>query len=143
VSHVVRMAPRGDVYKMSVQFLETDGKAAFAVLPSDEYRALLELAEDARDAEALRRAVRRIAAGEEETIPVEVVDRLLSGEPPVRVWREFQGLTATTLAEMVEVTPAHISKLETGKGEPSVSLLRRLSVALDADLESLIGPGQD
>ncbi len=50
---------------MSVQILETDGKPAFAVLPIDEYRRLLELAEDAKDAEALRRAARRCASGKE------------------------------------------------------------------------------
>lgn len=124
---------------MSVRILETDGKPAFAVLPIDEYRKLLELAEDARDAEALRRAARRYAAGEQESIPAAVVDRLLAGESPIRVWREYRGLTAAVLAEMLEVTPAHVSKLETGKGEPSIALLRKLSAVLDVDIDSLIG----
>jgi DNA-binding XRE family transcriptional regulator len=124
---------------MSVQILETDGKPAFAVLPIDEYRRLLELAEDAKDAEALRRAARRYASGKEEAIPAEVVDRLLAGESPVRVWREHRGLTAALLAEMIGVTPAHISKLETGKGEPSIGLLKKLATALDVDIDSLVG----
>jgi len=124
---------------MSVQILETDGKPAFAVLPIDEYRRLLELAEDAKDAEALHRAARRYASGKEEAIPAEVVDRLLAGESPVRVWREHRGLTAALLAEMIGVTPAHISKLETGKGEPSIGLLKKLATALDVDIDSLVG----
>jgi DNA-binding XRE family transcriptional regulator len=127
---------------MSVQILETDGKPAFAVLPIDEYRRLLELAEDAKDAEALRRAARRYASGKEEAIPAEVVDRLLAGESPVRVWREHRGLTAALLAEMIGVTPAHISKLETGKGEPSIGLLKKLATALDVDIDSLVGASE-
>lgn len=124
---------------MSVKILETKGKPAFAVLPIEEYRRLLDLAEDAKDAEALRRAARRYAAGEEETIPAAVVDRLLAGESPIRVWREYRGLTAAGLAEMLGVTPAHVSKIETGKGEPSIALLRKLSAALDVDIDSLVG----
>ncbi len=127
---------------MSVQILETDGKPAFAVLPIDEYRRLLELAEDAKDAEALRRAAKRYASGEEETIPAQVVDRLLAGESPVRVWREHRGITAALLAEMTGVTPAHISKLETGKEEPSLGLLKKLATALEVDIDSLVGASE-
>jgi DNA-binding XRE family transcriptional regulator len=123
---------------MSVQILETDGKPAFAVLPIDEYRRLLDLAEDAKDAEALHRAARRYASGKEKAIPAEVVDRLLAGAPPIRVWREHRGLTAAVLAEMIGVTPAHISKLETGKGEPSIALLKKLAATLDVDIEALL-----
>jgi DNA-binding XRE family transcriptional regulator len=127
---------------MSVQILETDGKPAFAVLPIDEYRRLLDLVEDAKDAEALHRAAKRYASGKEKAIPAEVVDRLLAGEPQVRVWREHRGMTAAMLAEMIGVTPAHVSKLETGKGEPSIALLKKLAVALDVDIEALVGASE-
>jgi len=36
------------------------------------------------------------------------------------------------------VTPAHIFKLEAGRGKPSVPLLKRLARALDVDLELLL-----
>lgn len=124
---------------MSAKILEANGKPTFAVLPIDEYRALLELVEDARDAAALTRAAKRYTRGEEETIPAGVVDRLLAGAAPIRVWREYRGLTAAMLAEMIGVTPAHISKLETGRGAPSIALLRKLAAALDVDLDSLVG----
>lgn len=127
---------------MSVQILEADGKPAFAVLPIDEYRRLLELAEDAKDAEALHRAARRYVSGKEEAIPAAVVDRLLAGESPIRVWREHRGLTAAVLAELIGVTPAHISKLETAKGEPSIGLLKKLAAVLGVDIDSLVGTGE-
>jgi len=128
---------------MSAKILEANGKPAFAVLPIDEYRALLELVDDAQDAAALTRAAKRYALGEEDTIPAVVVDSLLAGEAPIRVWREHRGLSAAMLSEMTGVTPAHISKLETGKGEPSLALLRKLALALGVDPDSLIRSERD
>lgn len=128
---------------MTLHVLETDGKPAFVVLPYDEYRALLELVEDLDDAAALTRFATRHDEGAEATVPAQVIDRLLAGEPPLRVWREHRGMTGVQLAAAVAVTPAHISKLETGKAEPSLSLLRRLARALDVELELLVGTRED
>ena len=122
---------------MSVQILQANGKPAFAVLPYAEYRALLELAEDAEDAARLTRFARRYSRGKVETVPVAVVDRLLAGESRLRVWREHRGMTAAKLASAVGITPAHISKLEAGKGDPSVALLRRLATTLGVQLDDL------
>ena len=124
---------------MTVKILESKGKPAFAVLPYDEYIALRELAEDAQDAVALARFAKRDASGKEETVPVEVVDRLIAGEGPLRVWREFRGMTAAQVAAAVQITPAHVSKIESGKGDPSVALLKRLARVLRVDMELLVG----
>jgi DNA-binding XRE family transcriptional regulator len=112
------------------------------ILPYDEYQALLELVEDADDAAAVARFAARHDEGKEATIPVAVVDRLLDGEVPLRVWREYRGLTAAQLAAAARVTPAHISKLEAGKGSPSVALLGRLATILDVELDLLV-PARD
>jgi DNA-binding XRE family transcriptional regulator len=122
-----------------VQILEADGKPAFAVLPYAEYAALRELAADAADAAALARFAKRHARDVEATVPVEVIDRIMAGQNALRVWREHRGLTAAQLAAAVAITPAHVSKLESGKGEPSVALLRRLSKALQTDIDLLLG----
>lgn len=122
-----------------VRILEANGEPAFAVLPYDEYAALRELADDAADAAALTRFAKRHASGEETTVPVQVIDRIMAGANPLRVWREHRGLTAGQLAAAVAITPAHVSKLESGKGEPSVALLRRLSKTLGVDIELLLG----
>jgi ribosome-binding protein aMBF1 (putative translation factor) len=126
---------------MSVQILEADSKPAFAVLPIDEYRRLFDLAEDAKDAEALHHAAKRYAPGDEKASPAEVVDRPLAGVLPIRVWREHRGLRAAMLAEMIGVTPAQISKLETGNREPCIALLKRLAAAHDVKIEALVGAG--
>lgn len=105
----------------------------------NEHVASSELAEDAEDAAALAGFAKRYAKGSEETVPAEVVDRLLAGESPLRVWREFRGMNAAQVAAAVEITPAHVSKIEAGKGEPSVALLKRLARVLGVDMEALVG----
>lgn len=124
---------------MSVKILETNGRPAFAVLPYDEYQALRELADDADDVSALARFAKRYSKGAEETFPSVIVDRLLAGESALRIWREHRGLTAAQLAAAVKITPAHVSKLESGYGDPSLAVLRKLAKVLDVELDLLVG----
>lgn len=122
---------------MSAQIIEQGGSPEYAVVPWDEWQALLgrlEELQDILDADATKAA---IAAGEE-TFPVGLVDRLLSGENRVKVWREYRGLTAARLAELAEVTPAAISQIESGKRGLSVDLLKRMAEVLRVDLDDLV-----
>jgi DNA-binding XRE family transcriptional regulator len=86
---------------------------------------------------------RALASDEEELIPATVVDRLLDGDNPIRVWREFRGLTSAQLANACGVSAAAISQLEAGKRHPSVALLKKLAAALHVDLEQLAGSGAE
>ena len=116
-----------------VQF-EIEGRA-WALLPLDEYQALCRQLEDATDAESMRRAQSR----EEESFPSSFVERLLlSGENPVRVWREHRGLTASELARRANVSNAHISAIEKGASTGSVQTLRRIADALDTAMDTLV-----
>lgn len=94
---------------------------------------------DADDVSALMRFAKRYSKGAEQTFPSEMVDRLLAGESGLRVWREHRGLTAAQLAAAVKITPAHVSKLESGNGNPSLAVLRRLAKVLDVELDLLVG----
>ena len=49
--------------------VESVSSLRFSVLPIAEYRRLLELDEDAKDAAALHRAAKRLGSGEEATCP--------------------------------------------------------------------------
>ena len=52
-----------------------------------DYEALVRRAEDVADAVQIRAAEARVAAGEDEYVPIELTKRLMAGEVPVRVWR--------------------------------------------------------
>lgn len=88
-------------------------------------------------------AKQALAEGSEELNPAAVVDRLLDGDNPIRIWREFRGLSSAQLATACGVSAAAISQLETGKRQPSVALLKKLAVALSVELEQLTSGGAE
>jgi len=97
---------------MNVQVIEKNGVPEYAVIPYKEYQRLVEQAEESEDLRDAQAAVRAIEEGEE-TIPEDVVDRLLSGEEhPIKVWREYRGLTQEVLGEQAGVGKSYISQLE-------------------------------
>jgi DNA-binding XRE family transcriptional regulator len=128
---------------MKPQIIRKDGKPEYAVVPYDDYRKLLADAEMLADLVAYDAAKKALAGGEEELIPAAVIDRLLDDENPIRVWREYRGLTSAQLATACGVTVAAISQLESGKRQPSVALLKKLAAALRVDLEQLIAGGEE
>lgn len=80
---------------IQVQYLENNGQPAFAVIPVADYRLLLELAEDAEDTRAADAAMN----SDDELIDGSVVEALINGENPVKVWRTYRGLTQDALAK--------------------------------------------
>ena len=108
------------------------GEPAFAVLPVAEYQALVEAAEMAEDVAAFD------AAAGDELWPAEVVDRLLEGANPLRVYREHRKMTQAALAEASDLRQATISQIENGERVGTVDALSRLAKALGVDLEDLV-----
>ena len=123
---------------MSVQILEREGRPAFVVMPIEEYQRLLEALEDAHDVVAIEMFHRRLISGEEETLPIRVVDRILSGENALRVVREHRKLTLQQLADACGVTNSHISQIENGKRSMSTKVLKKLAEVLRIDVELLL-----
>lgn len=122
----------------TIQFLEHNGEPAFVVMPIEEYERLMRPYEDGADAAAIERIVHDVADKREETFPAELVHALLDGGNPVRLFREYRGITPTALAETCGVSKAHIYQIETGKRTMSVDLLRKLVGALHVDADMLI-----
>ncbi len=120
-----------------VQIIERDGKPEYAVVPFDLYERLLSLAEDAQDIAAADAAMAELARGEDEIIPGDIAHRLLAGENPVRVWREYREMTQDELAVTVGVGKSYISQIEAGKKPGSVAVLKRMAQALRVDLDDL------
>ncbi len=119
---------------MKVQIIEKGGHPEFAVLPFADYEAIIQRLDDLEDA----RDLREYRVHPEESFPEALVERLLAGENPVKLWREYRGMTQAALAEKVKVSVSHISQIETGKKDCSVKLLKALAKALNVDMELLI-----
>lgn len=95
-------------------------------------------AEDAADALTVRRFKERLASGEEGMLPAEMVDRILSGESPVRAWREHRGLSTLELASQAGITQPYLSQIETGKRVGGINTMKRLAQALGVTIDDLV-----
>jgi ribosome-binding protein aMBF1 (putative translation factor) len=94
-------------------------------------------AEQSADVRAYDEAERRIASGEDELVPAEFANRILDGENPVRVWREYRGMSAKDLAAKTGLSPAYISQIETGDRDGSFETMKKIAQALSVSLDDL------
>lgn len=123
---------------MSVQIIERDGNPEWAVIPYKEYLRLVaeaEMLQDVRDYDTTLEAIKK---GEEETIPAKVVYAVLDGENPIRVWREYRGLTQQQLAETAGISTPYLSQLESGKRTGSTEVISAIVNALGLTLEDIV-----
>ena len=107
-----------------------------------EYESLLARLEDAEDDGLLRElATRENELGADEArsdyLPVELVERLIAGEHPIRVWRRHRGLTREALAVRAAVAPSYVTEIETGKKPGSFDALAKLAAALKISLDDI------
>ena len=121
---------------MGAQIIEIAGQK-MAMLPIEDYERLLELAEDKADLLAAERAEARRLAGEE-YVPAELVNRILDGESPLRVWRQHRGLTLDQLAKSAGLGISYLSDLERGKRQGKGALWRRLADALSVSIDDIL-----
>ena len=73
-----------------------------------------------------------------ESFPAEVVDRLLAGQNPIRVYRDHRGMTQGALAAAAGIHPVYLSQIETGKRSGSAKTLAAIAEALGVTVDELI-----
>jgi DNA-binding XRE family transcriptional regulator len=98
-----------------------------------EYERLIEAREDLEDLIAYDRAI----ASRGEGVPNEYMMRLIDGEAPLRVFRDWRGLSQSALAEAAKVSRVQIADIEAGRATGSVATLRKLADALRVALDDL------
>ena len=107
---------------------ETEDADLVVITPDD----LQEMLEDAAATAAFH------STRNQEAIPVGVVDRLVSGENPVKVWREHRGLSQRTLATRAGLNFTYLSQIETGARKGSVRTMKKLAEGLGLELDDVI-----
>ncbi len=118
---------------MKTQVIEKKGRQ-FAVVPLDEFEQLVQDAETLRDIRAYDAAKRR----REEAFPSEVAKRLVSGENPIRVFRDYRGLTQEQLARSIKMARPYLAELEAGRKEGSIPVLKVIAKVLKLPLTDIV-----
>ena len=122
---------------MNVRFQKTS-RGEVAILPRKEYEALVaraaEAHEDIGTARLVARARKEVAAGAP-LLPKDLVDRLASGENPVRVVREWRDVTQMYLSSKTSLSQGYISDIENGRRTGTPAALRLIADVLKVPLD--------
>ena len=121
----------------NVQFIQTNS-GRMVVLPESDFNILSQAAEDLADIQSYDAAKSTIESGEVLMIPAEFANRLIDGENPIRVWRQFRKMSAKDLSAKAEISAAYLSEIETGKKEGGIATLKSIAAVLDVDLDDLV-----
>ena len=121
---------------MRIETITRKGKE-FAVIPVKDLQRLMDDAEMLADVKAYDAAKGRLDRGEDELIPLEITERRLAGESPVKIWRDHRALTQETLAKVSKVSRGMIAAIEAGHKTGGIATLKKLAAALNVDLENL------
>ncbi len=119
---------------MKTQIIQRKGKR-FAMVPLRDFERLRHDAEMLDDIRAYDAAKSR----KEEAFPSQVADRLIAGQNPIRVFREYRQLTQEQLAKAADIARPYLTELESGKKTGSVSVLKSIATALGVDLDDIAG----
>jgi len=123
---------------MKVEFRKTPA-GEVAIIPRAEYERLMVLSNEAEEDVGTARLVAQAKRDKGVRLPLAVVQQLANGENPIRVLRQFRGMTQAELAtaKAVQITQNYLSDLETGKRKGPIALHRKLAKALDVPLDFL------
>lgn len=114
------------------------GREPYVRMPLADWRKVtrsISMLEEQADTRLFDAAMAR----DEEVFPSALVDSLIHGDNPIKVWREYRGLTQAQLAAKIGKTAVYISMLETGRKRGSIATLRAIADVLRTDLD-LIAP---
>ena len=106
------------------QIITQNGKPAFAVIPWDEYQALV---------------FNHTGTNEEDVwFPNEVVKANVRGDSLIKAWREHFALTQADLASKAGMKQPALARLENSHARHRKATLAKLAKAMDIGIEQLI-----
>lgn len=101
-----------------------------------EYEGLLADRELLGDIQAYDRAMTDYDP--DDMIPERFVTRILDGESPLAVMREWRGMNQSGLARAAGVNRVSVADIEAGRSTGSVATLKRLAATLRVDLDDIV-----
>jgi DNA-binding XRE family transcriptional regulator len=98
----------------------------FAILPMDKMKKLMNDSEMFSDVRSYDATKARIERGDDEIIPLEIIERRLAGESTVKIWREYRKLTQEGLARASKVSRSMVAAIEAGHKRGGIATLKKL-----------------
>ena len=122
----------------NLQIIHDDaGQPMFAVIPWREYVRLSK--DGASEANLSNEEIYDLAKDEGgESFPIDVVDRLLTGVNPIKVYREYRCMSQKALAARIRISPVYLSQIETGRRMGSAKTLASIAKALEVSMDDLV-----
>ena len=114
-----------------------NGEPEYAVIPWAEYTRLTGSARD--ESELTDEEFYDLAKAEPgEYFPAAVTERLVAGNSPIKVYREYRGMTQADLARNVNISAMYLSQIETGNRGGSTKVISAIAKALGVNIDDLI-----
>ena len=110
----------------------TSGERQKVTLSRSDYNAMIDRLDELEGLEAI--ALRR----GDDSFPTSVARRIVSGENPIKVYREVRTLTQLQLAHKSGVTQSYLAAIEKGHKPGSASALKKIADVLAVPMEVLV-----
>lgn len=123
-----------------VQFITTPNGERLAVMPAEDYEALAASVDEVDETEtaALAAEIRRLREQDRgEPLGIAEFRRILAGESPVRVWRQWRGFSLRVLASRLGMSAGYLSDIENGRKEGSMETLQAIARELSVNVDDL------
>lgn len=98
---------------------------------------MVDIVEDMQDEMTILRGQARGGASDN-ALPSDFVMRLLAGEVPLRIWREFRKMSLDQLSRATDIAKGYLSEVENGKKPGSAATLKACAKVLRVDLDDLV-----
>lgn len=122
---------------MNFTTLSIEGKQ-YVLVPMPEMQKILRSSEMSSDVAAYNNAMQEFKKSGAKALPLALTKRIIKGEHPVRVYREFRNMTHAALAEKAGISSQYIHLIEAGKRKGSIVTLEKIADALGITLEELL-----
>ncbi|MCK4870084.1 MAG: helix-turn-helix transcriptional regulator [Gammaproteobacteria bacterium] len=116
------------------QIILKDSVPEFVVLPYQEYKDLLDVAEKQEDINAIK----EFQAGNQLTIPLSIIQHITDGEHPVRALRKWRKIPQTKLANETGITRQYLCQIENKQRKGNAKVLKKIASILQVDVDLLI-----
>jgi hypothetical protein len=103
-------------------------------------RQLLDRMDDLEDKMMLMQAEMK-PVPRKDILPMALAERILDGEPPLRIWRERRKLSLQKLSNATGIGVGYLGDIDAGKKPGSAAALKKCAKALGVGMEDLVRVG--